>query len=63
MIKVPLFTSKGEYVITAIIPAFLTPPDVLVWGVRTFLHRLETPMQKEGYFECFTVGVVETEVE
>ncbi|PWR24966.1 hypothetical protein [Zavarzinia aquatilis] len=35
---ITLLTREGDYVTTALVPPFLTPPQVLRWGDRTFLR-------------------------
>lgn len=51
MKEVKLYTAKGNYVITVLIPSFMEghDPDVIIWGER-FFRRVEGL-----YAECFTV--------
>jgi hypothetical protein len=51
MEKVKLFTAEGIYVTTVLMPYFLTMPEVVMWGNRSFKN---TP---DGYRECFSYWV------
>lgn len=57
-IRVALLTAQGEYVTTAMILPYKTPPDILIWGVRVFKISLDHP---DIYNECFAVTVTQTE--
>ena len=58
--KIRLETEDGYFVVTGLIPPFVTPPAVVTWGVRTF-QKATTGAGPEIYRECFCVAVVETE--
>ena len=63
MFKAKLLTTDGRYVCTAILPPFVTPPEVLVWGIRAFKYVPRTPGQKDVYYECFAYTVVQHQFE
>ena len=56
MILVRLETSDGRFVAEVEVPPFTTPPDVLIWGNRTFIYESNRPPQPV-YRECFAVVV------
>lgn len=56
MMTVKLLTSQGEFVAEVEIPAFDKWPEVLIWGVRTFVLRSEIPAVPE-YGEVFAFVV------
>lgn len=58
MQEVELYTRNKEYVQTVVIPSFLTPPDVIMWGNRTFQRTTSTV-----YHEAFMVVALYTKEE
>lgn len=48
MQEIELFTSAGDYVVTAIVPPFMKQPEALAWGSRTFIFNLNTQRYEEG---------------
>jgi len=50
MQKIKLVTASGDFVTEVTIPPFLTPPDVLLWGERTFKADM---LDRELYREAF----------
>jgi len=63
MQRVALSTAEQEHVVNGVIPPFLTLPQVITWGVRTFALRKapEKPGDKALYSEVFAVALVETD--
>lgn len=55
MKKIRLLTESGDYVTSAFIPAFKTPPKAIVWGQRIFFFKTE-----DEYTEQFWVATVIT---
>ena len=64
LVNVPLFLENGDPIgITAKIPPFKKPPDVLLWGSRVFQRRASFSAGLRSdyeYRECFAVTVVVT---
>ena len=57
--KIDLITNNGEAVQTVSIPLFRPRPDVLTWGVRTFVYDNDLSTAKQSvYRECFNYSVV-----
>lgn len=59
MQEIRLETSDGRYVVTGIIPLFITPPEIVIWGTRYFKLFAANPGLDVIYREAFTVAVVE----
>lgn len=54
-------TKPSNFVATVAVLPFLTPPDVLVWGVRHFMKHSEmSPNGRPAYVECFASVVFRT---
>lgn len=55
MRDVVLVNSVGELVTNGIIPPFITPPDVIMWGTRIFQIDATQPQDSMStrYKECF----------
>ena len=62
MIRVALETDRNELVVNGVIPPFLTLPEVITWGVRTFKLRAPhtSPETAAIYTEVFAVALVST---
>lgn len=61
MFEVELRTEKGELVTVVLIPPFLTPPDVIVWGTRHFKKGCWSDPSEGSrpyYNECFAVAAI-----
>jgi len=62
--RVDLFVDqpkKDNFVATVEVPHFLTPPQVIMWGMRVFLRdAVMSPMSPNhaSYVECFAVAAV-----
>lgn len=61
MRKVMLYTASGEFVVSGWVPAFNTPPDVLVWGDRHFKYDGSDDENVDSYSECFAVALVKVD--
>lgn len=58
MKTVMLYTKDGEFVVNGLIPAFKSPPDVIVWGDRHFQYSATSNEDIDSYIECFAVALV-----
>jgi hypothetical protein len=59
MKEVKLYTEKGDYVVTAIVPDFEIPYNVFMWGTRVFVWNNE----HEKYMEQSALAVVQHKFE
>jgi hypothetical protein len=56
-----LETAVGEYVCHAVVPPFLKMPEVLTWGVRTFVHQGKNEAGTHVYREGMNFHVTQVE--
>lgn len=57
-IDVKLLTRSGEYVITACIPNFKPPAEIVYWGDRAFIRQPENMDGQELYVAEYREGIV-----
>ncbi len=50
MSEITLYANDGGLVTKLEMPPFIHPPDVVLWGQRTFIRDLEV---STNYVECF----------
>lgn len=58
--KITLYTASGNFVHTCHIPAFLPPPEVILWGIRIFRFQDAGEQPEEGggnYREVFHYAI------
>jgi hypothetical protein len=60
--KAELLTKQGEHVANIEMPFFMTPPEIVVWGQRHFIHDDRPFVESENgltYYEAFAWFYVE----
>lgn len=65
MVKVPLLTRNGEFVVTVEVPPFQPPADIIIWGARIFSRTERRGHGETGadYLEAFAYMVPPNQVE
>lgn len=57
-VPVPLYTASGGYVHTVLVLPFILKPDVILWGNRYFVLRIQDG-EAFGYYEGFVAIAME----